>query len=196
MTHPVTHPVTRRGFLTALTSGVAALSVAAPRIAWAQPAKVLLPSKLPLRRDLAFRSLHTGEELATTYVQQGAAVPAALGDINRILRDWRTGEVISMDPRLLDLLYALRRELDSTAPFEVISAYRSPKTNAQLAGKSKGVAKRSMHMRGMAIDIRLPERRLKDLHRAALGLKAGGVGLYSRSGFIHVDTGRPRHWGR
>lgn len=183
--------LTRRGFLTSLSGGVAALGVALPRVAWAQPTKGLLPPN----RNLAFRSLHTGEELATTYVQHGAAVPVALDDINRILRDWRTGDVISIDPRLLDLLYVLRRELDSAAPFEVISAYRSPKTNAQLAGRSNGVAKRSMHMRGMAIDIRLPDRRLKDLHRAALGLKAGGVGLYSRSGFIHVDTGRPRRWG-
>ncbi len=181
-------PRTRRGFLRNLTAGAATLTLASGAAAWARP---LLPPK----RALAFRSPHTGEELRTAYVREGETVPVALRQINYILRDWRTGEAHRIDLRLLDVLYALGRELDSTAPFEVISAYRSPKTNAQLAAKSNGVAKRSMHMRGMAIDIHLPGRRLEDLHRAALGLKAGGVGLYSRSGFLHIDTGRVRRWG-
>ena len=100
-----------------------------------------------------------------------------------------------MDLRLLDLLASLRGRLRTEAPFEVISAYRSAKTNAELAAKSNGVARGSMHVRGMAIDIRVPGRRLETLHREALALQAGGVGLYSGSGFIHVDTGRVRTWG-
>jgi uncharacterized protein YcbK (DUF882 family) len=101
-----------------------------------------------------------------------------------------------MDPQLFDLLYALRRRVDSQQPFNLISGYRSPSTNATLAAKSNGgVAKRSLHMQGRATDIALPDRDLKALHKTALALKAGGVGLYSKSGFLHVDTGRVRQWG-
>ena len=182
-------PQSRRRFLAGLGGAAAASLVPGLGPALAGPL-------LPPVRELAFRSLHTGEELRATYVREGAVLPEAAERINHILRDWRTGEVSQMDLGLLDLLYALRRKMETTAPYEVISAYRSPKTNARLAGKSKGVAKRSLHMRGMAIDIHLPGRPLGELHRAAVALKAGGVGLYSRSGFIHVDTGRVRYWGR
>src|SRR3546814_5258479 len=103
--------------------------------------------------------------------------------------------VWQMDRQLFDLLYALRRRMDSQQPFELISGYRSPKTNAGLAANSDGVAKRSLHMQGKATDIRLPERDLQALHKAALALQAGGVGLYTKSGFLHVDTGRVRQWG-
>ena len=103
-------------------------------------------------------------------------------------------EVAAIDPRLFDFLYALRRAMDSEAPFHVISGYRSPGTNARLRQRSKGVAKRSLHMRGMAVDVRLPGRELKDLMRTAKRLNAGGVGYYPKSNFIHVDTGRVRFW--
>ena len=182
----------RRRFLTkatGLTLGAAVTALARPSLALAAPG-------LPATRELAFRSLHTGEELRAAYVRDGALDAEGLRHIHHILRDWRTGDMTEMDRGLLDLLYALRQSLDSDAPFEVISAYRSPKTNAKLAAGSGGVAKRSLHMRGMAIDVRLQGRRLSDLHRAALALKGGGVGLYSKSGFIHVDTGRVRRWGR
>ena len=184
---PPADPHTRRQFV-ARVAGAAALTLASSSVAWGR-------SSLPPVRALAFRSLHTGEELRATYMRGGAVDPGAVGDINMILRDWRTGEAAQMDLKLLDLLYALRGKLDSDAPFEVISAYRSPATNSRLSKASNGVAKRSLHMRGMAIDVHLPGRRLKDLHRAAVALKAGGVGLYSRSGFVHVDTGRVRYWG-
>lgn len=180
----------RRRFLKAATTGAAALATTTllPGLAFAA-------KSLPETRDLAFRSLHTGEEVGATYLRGGVHQAEGLKKLNHVLRDWRSGEVWEMDRKLLDLLYALRREMDSTAPFELISAYRSPKTNATLAAKSNGVAKRSFHMRGMAVDIRLPERDLKALHKAALSLQGGGVGLYSKSGFIHVDTGRVRRWG-
>jgi uncharacterized protein YcbK (DUF882 family) len=150
---------------------------------------------LPSTRSLAFRSLHTGEEVEATYLRDGQLQAAGVRLLNHVLRDWRSGEVWDMDPQLFDLLYALRRRMDSTAPFELISGYRSPQTNAQLAASSNGVAKRSLHMQGRATDIRLPERDLKALHKAALALQGGGVGLYTKSGFIHVDTGRVRQWG-
>ena len=100
-----------------------------------------------------------------------------------------------MDPRLLDLLVELRARLRTTAPFHVISGYRSPATNAMLAATTEGVASNSLHMDGMAIDIRVPNRPLRQLHQVALNLEAGGVGYYPRSDFVHVDTGRVRRWG-
>jgi len=180
----------RRRFLTGVTATAAALSTGTllPNFAFAARA-------LPATRSLAFRSLHTGEEVGATYLRDGHLQNDGLQTLNHVLRDWRSGEVWDMDPQLFDLLYSLRQRLDSKAPFELISAYRSPKTNAKLAANSNGVAKRSLHMRGMAVDIRLPERDLKALHQAALSLKGGGVGLYSKSGFVHVDTGRVRRWG-
>jgi len=110
------------------------------------------------------------------------------------MRDFRTGDTIGMDVGLMDILYRLRTALDSSQPFEIISAYRSPKTNAYLAARSSGVAKHSYHTKGMAIDIRLPGRQLRDVRRAALDLRLGGVGYYPRSNFVHVDTGRVRFW--
>ena len=183
-------PASRRRFLTAVAGTAAAFTVTtlAPSLAQAATA-------LPQIRSLAFRSLHTGEEVAATYLRDGVVQAEGLNKLNHVLRDWRSGEVWEMDRKLLDVLYALHREMDSDQPFELISAYRSPKTNAKLAAKSNGVAKRSFHMRGMAVDVRLPERDLAALHKAALALKGGGVGLYSKSGFIHVDTGRVRRWG-
>ncbi len=99
-----------------------------------------------------------------------------------------------MDRELYDLLFTLQQKLGRFGTYHVISGYRSPKTNAMLHNISSGVAKRSLHMRGKAIDIRLPGTELKHLRQAALGLHAGGVGYYPNSNFIHVDTGRPRFW--
>lgn len=185
-----TGALSRREFLGAAGAGIAAFStmVLLPDLAFAA-------KELPGTRSLGFRNLHTGEEVAATYVRDGLLQPEGLQSLNHVLRDWRTGEVWDMDPKLLDLLYALRRRMDSKAPFELISGYRSPKTNAKLAANSSGVAKRSLHMRGMASDIRLPERDLLALHKTARAMKVGGVGLYTKSGFVHVDTGRVRYWG-
>ncbi len=172
-------------------------SAAAAAAVCAIPAQSVLAARppLPSERELTFHALHTGERVTATYVSGGAHVPNALVEIDYVLRDWRTDEVMQTDRRLLDLLYVLCRRVGSKAPVEVVSAYRSPKTNTQLAAASRLVAKRSFHMRGMAIDIRLPDCDLKALHRAALALKLGGVGLYSKSGFIHIDTGQVRRWG-
>ena len=144
--------------------------------------------------DLAFRNLHTGESLTTTYRVDGQRLPEACRRIDRLLRDHRTGEVAPISIQLLDTLYELHGRLDATAPFEVISGYRSPKTNAVLANASSGVARGSLHMRGMAIDIRVPGCSLRRLRTAAVALKAGGVGFYPKSGFIHLDVGRVRYW--
>lgn len=180
--------LTRRRFVTGVTALAGTAFLGTPEMAWAN-------AELPSSRDLAFRSLHTGEKLKVGYVDGGRLLPDALAEINHIMRDWRTGELYDMDVKLLDLLFVLRERMESSASFNIISAYRSPKTNGKLAANSNGVAKRSLHMRGMAIDVSLEGHRLKDLHRAALAIKSGGVGLYSASGFIHVDTGRTRRWG-
>jgi uncharacterized protein YcbK (DUF882 family) len=146
-------------------------------------------------KALAFNSLHTGETAKVTYWEQGAGyLPDALGELTHILRDWRTEETYEMDLALYDLLFELRYRLGSDKPFQIISGYRSPKTNAQLASNSNGVAKRSYHMKGMAIDIALPDVELKYLRQVALDMQMGGVGYYPSSGFVHVDTGPVRRW--
>jgi uncharacterized protein YcbK (DUF882 family) len=117
-----------------------------------------------------------------------------LREINRILRDHRTGDVHTMDKSLLDLLYLLQTKTGRKDKFHIISGYRSPATNSMLNARSAGVAKRSYHMQGKAVDIRLPGYDLKKLHQAALTLKAGGVGCYPSSNFIHVDVGPARSW--
>ncbi len=145
-------------------------------------------------KTLSFYNLHTGEKLRTVFWEKGNFIPEALGQINRVLRDHRTNEISQIDPELLDLLYALQRTIETRETFHVISGYRSPASNAKLRAHSSGVANRSLHMSGKAIDIALPGRNLADLRRAALSLRAGGVGYYPASGFVHVDTGRVRQW--
>jgi uncharacterized protein YcbK (DUF882 family) len=148
----------------------------------------------PAARQLEFHNLHTGESLAALYWEQGHYVTGGLAEIDYVLRDFRTGDVHRIDPALLDLVHRLRRVMDSDRPVHVISGYRSPATNAMLARRSKGVAKNSLHVKGMAIDLRLPERRLADVRAAALALAGGGVGYYPKPDFVHMDTGRVRAW--
>ena len=145
-------------------------------------------------RRLTLAHLHTGERATIEFFQSGRYQPDALGAANRLLRDFRTGEVATIDPTLLDLLHTLGERLGGAPTFEVISAYRSPTTNAALHRRSAGVASGSLHMHGKAIDIRVPGLPLSVLHAQALALRAGGVGYYPSSNFIHVDTGRPRRW--
>lgn len=146
-------------------------------------------------RAVAFDNLHTGERLKVDYWVEGRYVPDALAEVNHVLRDYRNNAVHPIDPKLLDLLNRLHRQLGSNAPFEVISGYRSPATNAMLHARSHGVAAHSLHMKGMAIDIRLADRDLADVHQTALTMRAGGVGYYPKSDFVHVDVGRVRRWG-
>ena len=160
------------------------------------PAVSAKPTLEPVQgeRQLKFYNLHTGEHLKATYWADGIYIPDEMTAINNILRDYRTGDIKKMDPQLMDLLYALQNRVEHKNAFNVISGYRSPKTNAKLHRLSNGVATHSLHMKGKAIDIRLPGVELKHLRKAALSLHAGGVGYYPKSNFIHVDTGRPRFW--
>lgn len=146
------------------------------------------------QRTLSFHNLHTGEKLTRTYWADGEYLPEQLADINHLLRDHRVDETHAMDPQLLDVLHRLQDRVGNHRPIEVISGYRSPRTNQMLRTGSSGVAKKSLHMQGRAIDIRLPGQDLGKLRQAALSLKAGGVGYYPKSNFIHLDTGRVRYW--
>jgi uncharacterized protein YcbK (DUF882 family) len=145
-------------------------------------------------RSLSLYNLHTGERVSQPYWMAGNYLPESLSAINTVLRDHRSGEVYPMDPDRLDLLSALQQRVGSQHGYEVISGYRSPASNAMLHKTSSGVAKRSLHMQGKAIDIRLPGTRLATLHGAAKKMQTGGVGLYTASNFIHVDTGNVRYW--
>lgn len=145
-------------------------------------------------RSLSLRHLHTGERLKTVYWARGEYVSSSLKEIHQILRDFRTGDVHPIDPRLLDLLCEMQTTMEAKGPFEIISGYRSPHTNASLRSQSAGVAENSLHLKGMAADVRLPDRSVAALRKAALSLKAGGVGYYPASQFVHVDIGRVRSW--
>jgi len=146
------------------------------------------------RRSLKFYALHTGESLTTTYWENGRYIPGELDRVNYILRDFRANEVKPIDPALLDLLTRIQHRLGINEPFQVISGYRSPVTNAMLHANSEGVAVHSLHLQGKAIDITLKGRSLEQLRGAALAQRSGGVGYYPKSDFVHVDTGRIRYW--
>jgi uncharacterized protein YcbK (DUF882 family) len=178
-------------------SGLAVLAVPVlAEVASAAPAAATSSSALASlkERSLSFYNLHTSESLKTVYWEGGDYLTPSLADINRVLRDHRSGQSHEIDPKLLDLLCDLRLRLDTSEPFQIISGYRSPATNAMLNAKSNGVATRSLHMDGKAVDIRIPKRNLSLVRNAALAMKAGGVGYYPSSDFVHVDVGRVRSW--
>jgi uncharacterized protein YcbK (DUF882 family) len=145
-------------------------------------------------RSLRFVHTHTGEKLSVNYWCDGALQTQCLAPLNHFLRDFRTGDVANMDVGLLDTLYELQVLADRDATFEIISAYRSPATNAALSAKSSGVAKHSLHMEGRAVDIRITGFSTKTLQQLALSRQRGGVGYYAKSDFVHVDTGPVRRW--
>jgi len=145
-------------------------------------------------RELPFRHTHTGESLSLLCISADAFDADGLGRVDHFLRDFRTGEVHEIDPGLLGFLRDLHRATGSHGVFEVISGYRSPETNSMLRGKSREVAKKSLHMQGRAIDVRLTDVATDELRDAAIRLKRGGVGYYRKSDFVHLDTGRFRTW--
>jgi len=151
-------------------------------------------STLPQTRRLVFDNLHTGETLDVAYWEGGAYAPEALAAVNHVLRDYRNGESHAIEPTLLDLLAALSVRLEAAPRFGVISGYRSPATNAMLHEHSGQVASGSLHVKGMAIDIRVAGCDVDRVRDAALSLQLGGVGYYPASDFVHVDVGRVRRW--
>jgi uncharacterized protein YcbK (DUF882 family) len=175
--------LSRRGFLTAVASVVPALAL--PGVALADPTAT---------RALSFLHTHTGERLTVEYFSGGHYLRDALATVDHLLRDFRTGEVHVIEPDLLDLLHQIAGATGSARPFQVISGYRSPITNAALRRRSEGVAAGSLHMKGQAIDISLPDVPLAKLRDTARALQGGGVGYYPASNFVHVDVGRIRTW--
>jgi uncharacterized protein YcbK (DUF882 family) len=166
---------------------------------YAPPARVALPPRPGAAderapRTLSFFNLHTRESISVTYRRDGAYVPGALARLNHFLRDSRSDTEVNVDPQLFDVLWLVRRRLGSNAAYHVVSAYRSPQTNAWLASMSSGVADNSLHMRGQAMDVMLPGRSVAQLRAAGLELGMGGVGYYPRTGFVHLDTGPVRRW--
>lgn len=175
--------LSRRHFVTSLVVTLPLLGASRPAVARSMGT-----------RALRFEHTHTGEKLAVAYFDQGTYVTDALASVNHFLRDFRTGDVREIDTGLLDLLHRLTARTETARPFEVISGYRSPVTNAALRRGSEGVAAGSLHMVGRAIDVRLRDVPLDKLRTAALAARSGGVGYYPASDFVHVDTGRIRFW--
>ncbi len=144
-------------------------------------------------RAITLKNLHTDETLDAVYWENGQYVPDALQAVNHVLRDYRTGEVHPIEPELLNLITDIRARVGSKTPFQVISGYRSPQTNAMLREQSAEVAQHSLHMDGKAIDICLEDVQLDHLRLAALELSRGGVGYYPGR-FVHLDVGPVRRW--
>jgi uncharacterized protein YcbK (DUF882 family) len=182
------HCPTRRRLLTV---GAGALISAGSLVSGSAFAK---SSSSPPERSLSIYNLHTDESLNTVYWADGEYIDESLSNINYLMRDFRNDEVKAIHPQLLNLLHAITDRLGTTKPIQLVSGYRSPATNAMLHARSNGVAKHSLHMDGMASDIRIPGHDLRELHKVAISLRGGGVGYYPQSDFVHVDVGRVRYW--
>ena len=165
----------------------------APDTVLSSPADALSAALGDVRR-VTLHNLHTGDTFDEVYWEKGRYVPDALAAAQHALRDWRNGEEHFMDPKLFDVLHGISKKLDTRQPFQIISGYRSPQSNAAMHAHSSGVAEHSQHMQGKASDIRVEGVDLSHLHKAALSLEAGGVGLYPVSNFVHVDVARVRTW--
>jgi uncharacterized protein YcbK (DUF882 family) len=174
----------RRRFLVG-SLGAAAAALGASRIAGAAA---------PPAHRLSFYHIHTAEKLTVTYRENGVLIPGALNEINHYLRDFRTEQVHDIDVALLDALHELYTVFDVRGNFEVISGYRSPRTNAALRHVTDGVAEHSLHIQGQAIDVRLTSAKTMALRDAAIARATGGVGYYPESNFVHIDTGAVRAW--
>ncbi len=183
------HRISRRRVLSLGLTAIALSSIPYKSLAAVQ--NILLPE-----RRLCFYNPYTKEKLETAYWREGRYIPEGITGINHILRDIRTGKVKDMDKKLLDLLFALNQELGNSKPFHIISGYRTPKSNALLRKRNKGVAKKSLHIYGKAVDIHVPSYDLRDVRRAAIRLKGGGVGYYPHSNSLHLDVGSIRYWRR
>lgn len=189
MTQAGTSGVTRRGLL-----GVfAATMVTAAPIFHAAPAYARNSGDI---RRIRMYSGRTGERIDTIYWIEGEYIDEAVREISVFMRDFRTDDVIGIDRRTIDIMTAAHRLLDTESPYMMLSGYRSPQTNAMLRSRSSGVARNSLHMRGQAADLRLEGRSVGQIASAAAACRAGGVGRYSGSNFVHMDCGDVRTWGR
>jgi len=182
--------ITRRGLL----GGLAGLGILAAAPAFASAPAVLKGAGN--YRKISLTSHKTGEWLNTVYWIEGEYIPEAMDAISHLMRDWREDVVKPIDPRTIDIMSATQHLLECGEPFTVVSGYRTKRTNAMLRDRSRGVAKNSYHLKGMAVDLACRSRSVRQVAAAAQSLGAGGVGRYSRSEFTHVDSGPVRQWGR
>lgn len=184
-------PVSRRDCLKGIGIGAAAAMLPLAAI---EPAFAMKEVK---SYRVSFRNAHTGESFNGVYRVGNKYLPEAFERINVVLRDFRAGVIYPIDPRIIDIVTAIQKMTGESRPFDIISGYRSPKTNAGLraeGGRRSGVARRSLHMTGQAVDLRLPgfsTRRIRDL---GVKLHAGGVGYYRNANFVHLDSGDFRTW--
>ena len=179
--------LSRRSFLRSasqLTLGLAAAAIPGTSLAAVVPGK----------RSLSLFHAHTNQELQIAYAWGDMYNPIALAKVTRFLLDFRTGETCPIDPRLLDILWAIQQETGRGGTYEVLSGFRSSRTNNMLRGGTNGVAEHSLHMEGKAIDIRLDGISTRQIRECAVEMKCGGVGYYAKSNFVHLDTGRYRTW--
>ena len=181
----------RRQFLQWSTS--APLLAATPLIL---PSSALAKAQQPQEefRQLKINNLHTGEKSHLVYWEHGEYLIDALAEIYLLMRDHRENTIAPIDVRLLDQLNLVQNKLESQKEILLVSGYRSPKTNEKLRKANQSVSRNSLHMRGKAMDFLIPGLNLRQVHKATLASSVGGVGYYSRSGFIHMDTGRKRRW--
>jgi uncharacterized protein YcbK (DUF882 family) len=170
---------------------IKAMAAAAAAVVW--PSRVIGAGRRE-PRVVELVHTHTREQLSLTVRAGASQSPDALAALDRFLRDHRTGDIHPIDPALLEILADLHDAVGAAGPFHVISGYRSPRTNAVLRERSRGVAAGSLHVEGRAIDVRLPGVDSARLRDAAIGLRRGGVGYYASSDFVHLDTGRVRVW--
>ena len=177
----------RRQLVLGIAAAIGAHALYAPAVhAARRPAEI---------RRLAMTNRRTGEDMNVIYWLEGEYIPESLTAISHFMRDWRAERMRNIDVRTLDILAAVHNLLDTHEPFELVSGYRTAATNSKLRQTSDGVASNSLHVLGKAADIRLKGRSTKQLGRAALRCRAGGVGTYGKSGFVHVDCGKVRSWG-
>lgn len=182
--HNVTRSMNRRNFIIASTKLTLGLGLLSPTDLFAKKTSV---------DSIHFYHTHTKEQFELDFFNR-TCPPSIKKDLYSFLRDFRTGDTHPIDFRLMDTLRKIKLETGSKGVFEVISGYRSPKTNERLRASSSGVAKKSFHLNGQAIDIRLTDVSTSELRDVAISLKAGGVGYYAQSNFVHIDTGNVRSW--
>lgn len=146
-------------------------------------------------RRLRMTSPRTGEKIDTIYWIEGEYIGDAVKEISAFMRDWRRNEIKAIDPRTIDIMTAAHKLMDTSEPYTLISGYRTPHTNRMLRRRSGGVARHSLHLDAQAADLRMGSRSVSQMSRAAQACRAGGVGKYTSSNFVHMDCGRVRSWG-
>ncbi|MBI1244239.1 MAG: DUF882 domain-containing protein [Alphaproteobacteria bacterium] len=194
-------PSGRRKFLASAAAALGILTISGtPALAAKRKRSVAGPSSpVPVRpsseRSLKLLVVNTGERWEGAYWRDGNYLPDAMKRLDAVLRDYKAGAVMHMDPKLYDQMWEIHQRVGSNEPWRVISAYRSSRTNAVARKSHRGVARNSFHIQGRAVDIDLADRSVRAIRQAAMSLQAGGVGQYPRSDFVHIDTGPVRNWG-